>query len=516
MGDESSSDDLLIDVDEEDFALTAEELEKAEELLEVKTEAKGVKARQGMSNDLKLMEEKLDSKLETVNGAAPEADIEARRNCEVTSDLASLLHSTPGPVALTSPTVPLYGGKSFSSEPSVKEKPNVDRGVVQINGLNHPMIIGSGGFTVKKVSRPGQQSFTFGKPSSQAPTPANQNVGMFTFGHSAASVGSTITSAPTAGSMQRSRDPRRDKLQGVAVQPRQIPGLSSTSASTSALSPQVLRLSPAQHQGNDSKISGGKALQRMGPSALERMAAEQERKCREENAKKEQLEKMVALKKAKAGAFQEEAKRLEEERNQLEEERRRLEEEKVLVATQKKVVELQEELMKLKQEKSGLSHGGAGNSKPTSERVGKKDVRERVGGGLRRRSDMSVKERVGEARRQAPSIGNINGFSGDQLSLCSDRFKEGLGETLQSHGSGNRAWNDEEKGDLSGHKKRKQTYKCKPLPEDLVLTELTDSGPVKKENFVKHAVAAKFSDESSEEDEDEDEEHGEVRKKRRW
>ena len=42
MGDESSSDDLLIDVDEEEFALTAEELEKAEELLEVKTEAKGV------------------------------------------------------------------------------------------------------------------------------------------------------------------------------------------------------------------------------------------------------------------------------------------------------------------------------------------------------------------------------------------------------------------------------------------------------------------------------------------
>ena len=83
------------------------------------------------------------------------------------------------------------------------------------------------------------------------------------------------------------------------MQPRQIPGLSSTSASTSALSPQVLRLSPAQDQANDSKISGGKALQRMGPSALERMAAEQERKCREENAKKEQLEKMVALKKAK-------------------------------------------------------------------------------------------------------------------------------------------------------------------------------------------------------------------------
>ena len=37
----------------------------------------------------------------------------------------------------------------------------------------------------------------------------------------------------------------------------------------------------------------------MGPSALERMAAEQERKCREETAKKEQLEKIVALKRAK-------------------------------------------------------------------------------------------------------------------------------------------------------------------------------------------------------------------------
>lgn len=164
--------------------------------------------------------------------------------------------------------------------------------------------------------------------------------------------------------------------------------------------------------------------------------------------------------------------------------------------------------MKLKQAKLGLSQGGAGNSKPMSERVGKKDVREGVGGGLRRRSDMSVKERVGEARRQAPSIRKIYDFSGDQLSLCSDRFKEGLGETPQSHGSGSRAWNDEEKGDFRGHKKRRQTYKCKPLPEDLVLTELTDSGPVKKENFVKRAVAAKFSDESSEENEYEDEENG--------
>ena len=42
----------------------------------------------------------------------------------------------------------------------------------------------------------------------------------------------------------------------------------------------------------------------MGPSTLERMAAEQEKKCREENMKKEQLEKMVALKRAKNASGQ--------------------------------------------------------------------------------------------------------------------------------------------------------------------------------------------------------------------
>ena len=43
------------------------------------------------------------------------------------------------------------------------------------------------------------------------------------------------------------------------------------------------------------------------------------------------------------------------------------------------MVELQEELLKLRQEKSGISGAGQSNLKPMRDRVGKRDVRERVG-----------------------------------------------------------------------------------------------------------------------------------------
>ena len=63
---------------------------------------------------------------------------------------------------------------------------------------------------------------------------------------------------------------------------------------------------------------------------------------------------------------------------------------------------MQEELLKLKQEKSGMSETGQSNTKAMRDRVGKRDVWERVGGSeqVLRRKDMSVKERVGEARKQ--------------------------------------------------------------------------------------------------------------------
>ena len=103
-----------------------------------------------------------------------------------------------------------------------------------------------------------------------------------------------------------------------------------------------------------------------------------------------------------------------------------------------------------------------------------------------------------------------------QLAYCSDRFKQGLEDSLERRGenksqSGGRNYNQAQE---RGHNKRK--YKRRPIPEDLVLTELTDAGPVKKENFVGRAQAAKFSDESSEEEEEE--EYGQSKKsmKRQW
>ena len=179
------------------------------------------------------------------------------------------------------------------------------------------------------------------------------------------------------------------------------------------------------------------------------------------------------------------------------------------------MVELQEELLKLKQEKSGISETGQSNTKPMRDRVGKRDVRERVGGGAQvlSRKDMSVKERVGEARRQQANDGE-----GSQLAYCSDRFRQGLEVSLERRGenksqSGGRNYNQAQE---RGHNKRKS--KCQPIPEDLVLTELTDAGPVKKENFVGCAQAAKFSDESSEEEEEEEDEYGQPKKsmKRHW
>merc|ERR1719222_1168739 len=102
-------------------------------------------------------------------------------------------------------------------------------------------------------------------------------------------------------------------------------------------------------------------------------------------------------------------------------------------------------------------------------------------------------------RQQALQLRAMDGED-PQLAYCSDRFRQGLEDSLERQGenksqSGGRNYNQAQE---RGHNKRKS--KCRPIPEDLVLTELTDAGPVKKENFVGRAQAAKFSDESSEEE----------------
>jgi len=395
---------------------------------------------------------------------------------------------------------------------------------------------------VKKVStRPaGQQPFTFGKSSSQLSIKPAGTQAVFTFGNrnqpdTRFGIGQAMLAATPPVSKQAPRDPRRSH--GTLGAPtgtskaRHISGLSPLSATTSAVAPQGPVPTSAPHQGQEGELrtSSSIALQRMGPSALERMAAEQEKKCREENKKKDQLEKMLALKRANAsgqglvhqGDLAVEAQKLERERRELELERRRLEEEKTLVATQKKVVELQEELLKLKQEKSGIPETGQSNIKPMRDRVGKRDVWERVGGSeqVLRRKDMSVKERVGEARKQQALQMRSDDGEHPQLAYCSDRFRQGLEESLDRQGenksqSRGRNYNQSQE---RGYNMRKN--KSRPIPEELVLTELTDAGPVKKENFVGRAQAAKFSDESSEEEEEEEEEeYGQPKKsmKRHW
>ena len=187
------------------------------------------------------------------------------------------------------------------------------------------------------------------------------------------------------------------------------------------------------------------------------------------------------------------------------------------------VVELQEELLKLKQEKSGISGAGQSNDiKPMRDRVGKRDIRERVGGDQQvvTRKDMSVKERVGEARRQQQALQmRSNVGEGDaQLAYCSDRFRQGLEESLERQGeTGGRNYKQPQD---RGHNKRKykSSHHTQPIPEELVLTELTDAGPVKKENFVGSSQVAKFSDESSEEEEEKEEDDGQLRKsmRRHW
>ena len=80
-----------------------------------------------------------------------------------------------------------------------------------------------------------------------------------------------------------------------------------------------------------------------------------------------------------------------------------------------------------------------------------------------------------------------------QLAYCSDRFKQGLEDSLERRGetksqSGGSNYNQAKQE--RGHNKRKN--KCR-LPEELVITELTDAIPVKKEIYVVRAQADRSS-----------------------
>ena len=290
MEGDSSADDLLIDVDEEDFALTAEELEEAEEMLGSKT-GKGVESNR-MEEEPEQMREMLEpelgtkEKLGTRTGHNKHNDVEVKQGQSKddmikTSSLAGDLKGAA--VTEKVSTIENFGGKV-----AIKEECRM----------------GGSKFTVKKVSRPGQQTFAFGKSTSQLPKPSgSQSAAPFTFGNWSrpeARFGlPSSQTMPVAIPTASKRDPRRGNGTAGA---RHINGLSPASATTSSA---VAHLPPlpmaGPYQESQPRTSSSIALQRMGPSALERMAAEQERKCQEENTKREQLQKMVAAKNAKAG-----------------------------------------------------------------------------------------------------------------------------------------------------------------------------------------------------------------------
>ena len=304
MEDDSSTDDLLIDVGEEDFALTAEELEQAEEMLGSNTGAGRVGAeKKEESKEMSVSKPEIKDKARGGAEVRPGAgcvnkEVKAGQSIELKAETVprpethSMVHQSLGAAGATEKTV-------STAEIMMKEESK----------------IGGSKFTVKKVStRPaGQQPFAFGKSTSHLSNkPAGAqaaSAATFTFGNrnlpdSRFGIGQAMLGASPASCMQSARDPRRGHgtlgaPPGIP-QARHIPGLSPVSATTSAVVPQApLSIAPATFQ-CEPRSSSSIALQRMGPSALEKMAAEQEKKCREENMKKEQLEKMVALKRAKA------------------------------------------------------------------------------------------------------------------------------------------------------------------------------------------------------------------------
>ena len=306
MEDDSSADDLLIDVDEEDFALTAEELEQAEEMLGSNTGV-GIGTKMKSNTGVGIGAQMKEQAKEMLAFNAEIKD-KARDGCEVRPEAGSnnmevkVEHS----VKVQAEPLPRLEASSLVHQPPGAAVTEQKASTVEVTAST----MGGSKFTVKKVStRPaGQQPFAFGKSTSQSSNKPAGTQAAFTFGNrnrpdARFGIGQAMIAATPAASVQAPRDPRRSHgtlgaSSGIS-QARHISGLSPVSATTSAVAP-IPTVAP--HQEGELRTSSSIALQRMGPSALERMAAEQEKKCREENMKKEQLEKMVALKRANASS----------------------------------------------------------------------------------------------------------------------------------------------------------------------------------------------------------------------
>ena len=225
------------------------------------------------------------------------------------------------------------------------------------------------------------------------------------------------------------------------------------------------------------KVSRGKGPHvslDQGILKMEEMRQTQEDKIRAESEKMEKIERIIALKKQKQQVTEQqnrecmmptrpgkeawllsETQRLNNEMKQREErmleERRMIELERRRLDDQKQILDLQlkvQNLEKLVQDKQGVS-----NSRPIRERVGQ------IGGMVSGDWKGELDKRMQDRKR---------------------RFEEGKSSKFV------------ERWQLKGNNKNK---KYRGLPEDLVLTELTEEGPVPKKKF-REEDRAQFGEEN--------------------
>ena len=143
-----------------------------------------------------------------------------------------------------------------------------------------------------------------------------------------------------------------------------------------------------------------------------------------------------------------------------EEEKRRLEDQKRIIELQQKVQNL--ERIATEKQSWEFSQG--------SERFSSRPVRERVGF---RQNGGGVMHRVG-VKREVEDLASRRGYQGEDEIRESRkrRFMDGRSKEFYNH-------------DYTGKTKAigAKKYFCAKLPEDLVLTEITHQGPVKREDL---------------------------------
>ena len=139
-------------------------------------------------------------------------------------------------------------------------------------------------------------------------------------------------------------------------------------------------------------------------------------------------------------------------------EKRNTEEERRKMEDQRKILELQMSVKHLERLVTDKQGQGASfqtqGSRPVRERLGRKSgISEGFGG-----RDVEDGEEIGRARKRR--------FMEGRSEVFDNQFGKGSNEVITSCKKG-----------------KKSKYWCAKLPDDLVLTEITDQGPVKKEDI---------------------------------